>query len=815
MARCGAGPGPGRGRAEGALASRHSGGNPGQQSPSPSAGLGLYGATAAHKDPLGLQGVKQGAPPTVSLRVDRAVLEQRDLQGKFSYHGRAVSRSAKKEPEDRCCPSCWPSCGDVRDALPRLGGACSSKSPAETVRDVLPIVEWLGRYKWREDLVGDLVSGFTVAVMHIPQGLAYALLGNVPPVVGLYMAFFPVLVYCLFGTSRHVSMGTFAVICLMTGHVVTAHTTGAAVLPVPAANATEPPPPLPSPVEVASAVALMVGAAQLLMWALRLGVLSALLSEALVSGFTTAAAIHVLTSQIRDLLGLALPAAPTGAFKIIVQWVDICTHIGTANVAAVVVSLVTMLLLTVNNEALKPWLSRRCPLPVPVELLVVIAGTLLSMGPGAPLAAYGLTPLGHIPTGLPAPAVPRPALLWAVAVESIPIAVVAYTIAMSLALIFATKNGYEVRPNQELLAQGASNVVGSLFSCMPVTASLSRSAVQEAAGCRTQLTSLVSCSLLTVVLLWAGPFFEPLPRCVLAAIIVVALRSMLLQVGVIPRTLVSLSRSYGAWPQGAREREREVKRTCYPLAKTPLQYGSGSPLQVRAAPGYVRSSRWDGAVWLATFFAVVLVDIDVGLGVGAALSLVSLVCQGVQPVCHLLAPLPATDLYVDPALYGAAQRVPGVAIFRYAGVINFATRSAFRDNLYRLVGLVPEKELARQGKVQQGQLQDAPASSTANFVEEMKRQEPAELHAVVLDMGGVVRVDAEGVRTLLGVADEYARVGVSVCLAAPSDSVLHSIVRSGPGRAPAADRLRVFPSVHDAVTAMTAAVAADQTQARV
>ncbi|KAE8750616.1 hypothetical protein FOCC_FOCC002596 [Frankliniella occidentalis] len=730
----------------------------------PTAGGGLYGATAPHnKDSRGLLGVKQGAPPTVSLRVDRAVLEQRDLQGRFSYHGRAVSRSAEKEPVDRCCSSCWPSCGDVRDALPRLSGACSAKRAAETVRGVLPIVEWLGRYKWREDLVGDLVSGFTVAVMHIPQGLAYALLGNVPPVVGLYMAFFPVLVYCLFGTSRHVSMGTFAVICLMTGHVVTAHTTPG-LSPGPLGNATAAPDtPLPSPIEVASAVALMVGAAQMLMWALRLGVLSALLSEALVSGFTTAAAIHVLTSQIKDLLGLALPAAPTGPFKIIMQWVDICTHIGTANVAAVIVSLVTMLLLTANNEALKPWLSRRCPLPVPVELLVVIAGTLLSMGPGAPLASYALTPLGHIPTGLPAPAVPRPALLWAVAIESIPIAVVAYTIAMSLALIFATKNGYEVRPNQELLAQGASNLVGSLFSCMPVTASLSRSAVQEAAGCRTQLTSLVSCSLLTVVLLWAGPFFEPLPRCVLAAIIVVALRSML--------------------------------------------------LQVRSAPGYVRSSRWDGAVWVVTFLAVVLVDIDVGLGVGAALSLVSLVCQGVRPVCHLLAPLPGTDLYVDPALYGAAQRVPGLVIFRYAGVINFATRSAFRDNLYRLVGLVPEKELARQGKVQQGQLRDAPASSTANFVEEMKRQEPAELHAVVLDMSGVVRVDAEGVRSLLSVAAEYGRINVSVCLAAPSDVVLRSIVRSGP--APDRDRLRVFPSVHDAVTAMTASVAADQTQARV
>lgn len=90
--------------------------------------------------------------------------------------------------------------------LPRVSGAFTAQKVADGVRSVFPIVEWLGRYKWREDLVGDLVSGFTVAVMHIPQGLAYALLGNVPPVVGLYMAFFPVLVYCLFGKHPDAAM---------------------------------------------------------------------------------------------------------------------------------------------------------------------------------------------------------------------------------------------------------------------------------------------------------------------------------------------------------------------------------------------------------------------------------------------------------------------------------------------------------------------------------------------------------------------------------------------------------------------------------
>ena len=81
------------------------------------------------------------------------------------------------------------------------------------------------KYKWKESIIPDMISGLTVAIMHIPQGMAYALLGNLPPVVGIYMAFFPVLVYFFFGTSKHVSMGTFAIVCLMTGKAVTAYST--------------------------------------------------------------------------------------------------------------------------------------------------------------------------------------------------------------------------------------------------------------------------------------------------------------------------------------------------------------------------------------------------------------------------------------------------------------------------------------------------------------------------------------------------------------------------------------------------------------
>lgn len=190
---------------------------------------------------------------------------------------------------------------------------------------LIPVTLWLPKYNCRQNLFGDITSGITVAVMHIPQGMAYALLASVPPQVGLYMAFFPVLAYFLFGTSRHISMGTFAVISLMITKTV--HTHG--VVPgeggqlgngtnfiVAGGVGAEGDPAVYSPLQVVTAVSMMVGIYHLIMCVCRMGALSSLLSEPLVSGFTTAAAVHVLISQLKDLLGVSIPRHK-GAFKMI------------------------------------------------------------------------------------------------------------------------------------------------------------------------------------------------------------------------------------------------------------------------------------------------------------------------------------------------------------------------------------------------------------------------------------------------------------------------------------------------------------------
>lgn len=248
------------------------------------------------------------------------------------------------------------------------------------------------------------------------------------------------------------------------------------------------------------------------MYLLRLGVIAALLADSLVSGFTTSAAVHVFTSQLKDLLGLKNIPRRKGPFKLILSYVDLLNNFPSINGIALLVSCATILILIINN-ALKPRFAKLSPFPIPIEMLVVVLGTVFSVYLNL-ADVYGIAVVGDIPVGLPVPTLPPLSLVPNILIDSFVITMVSYTISMSMALIFAQKLSYEVDSNQELMAQGIGNLVGSFFSCMPFTASLSRSLIQQTVGGRTQLASLISCGILVSVLLWIGPFFEPLPRVI-------------------------------------------------------------------------------------------------------------------------------------------------------------------------------------------------------------------------------------------------------------------------------------------------------------
>ncbi|KAK6039234.1 hypothetical protein COOONC_23261 [Cooperia oncophora] len=177
--------------------------------------------------------------------------------------------------------------------------------------DFVPILKWLPQYNVKNNLVRDIIGGLTVGIMHVPQGMAYASLAGVRPVNGLYTSLFPAFFYMLFGTSRHVSLGVFAVVSLMTG---SCNQRVSGILEQKAINnngslleGLSEEAKMQTSVAIVTSLAMCVGFIQVAMAILRLDFLTAFLSDQIIGGFTTGAAVHVFTAQLNKILGVPLP----------------------------------------------------------------------------------------------------------------------------------------------------------------------------------------------------------------------------------------------------------------------------------------------------------------------------------------------------------------------------------------------------------------------------------------------------------------------------------------------------------------------------
>ncbi|XP_069945248.1 prestin isoform X2 [Cherax quadricarinatus] len=622
--------------------------------------------------------------------------------------------------------------------------ACSGRCLKSAITARVPILSWLPSYDFRSSLLGDVLSGITVAIMHIPQGMAFALLGGLPPITGIYMAFFPLLIYALLGSSRHCSMGSFAVVCLMTGKVVgelatSPDTDGASIL---SGNDTESllmdTRQTYTAVQVAAIVALMNGIVEIILGMLSVGSLCVFLSDMLVSGFTTGAAFHVLTSQIKYLLGIQVPTY-NGPLKIIHTYGGIFSQIMSSNPAEVVISAITISVMAINSEVLKPWFRKKTKIPIPIELIVVSIGTTVSYLANL-YDVYHIRIVGEIPTGLPEPTLPPFELMPTVLVDSIVISVVAYVVSFSMARIFAKRHNYSIDANQELYALGASNVFGSFFGCAPIAVSLARSLIQEAAGGVTQITSFVCCFLLLFVLLFIGPVFETLPNAVLSSIIVVALKGMFMQV-------------------------RDLKRV----------WGVSRP---------------DAMIWLASFLGVVIIDIDYGLLLGIVTSLVVLLYRSQQPKTARLGRVPNTDVYLNVNKYSMTAEVPTVSIFQFIGPLHFANSEYFRRELMSVTGLNPITIAASKSLVEKQQQLEADLTTQLTKVQYL-----------VVEMSGVCYTDSSGGYLLSQLCKEYQEAGITVCLASLSENVLETLEVCGTLKVIPPEN--IFHSTHDAVMALT------------
>jgi len=356
----------------------------------------------------------------------------------------------------------------------------------------VPAARWMPAYQ-RKDLRGDLSAGLTTAVMLVPQGMAYAMLAGLDPIIGLYASVVPVLLYAVLGTSRQLAVGPVAMVSLLVASGV-----GTIAGDDPAAYLT-----------AAVMLALMVGVMQLLMGLARLGFLTSFLSHPVLSGFTSAAALIIGMSQLKHLLGVDIPRSHH-VHNILLQAIE---QAGNINPITLVIGGTSVVALV----GLKRWRPQ-----FPRALAVVVGGTLSVWGLG--LHEQGVAIVGGVPAGLPMPAVPSFDL--ATAQELLPtaltIALVGFMESIAVAQAFARRHRYDMDADQELISLGVANIGGAFFSAYPVTGGFSRTAVNDQAGATTPLASMITAVVIAITLVFFTPLFYFLPKAVLAAIIMTA-----------------------------------------------------------------------------------------------------------------------------------------------------------------------------------------------------------------------------------------------------------------------------------------------------
>ena len=377
----------------------------------------------------------------------------------------------------------------------------------DKIAKFLPFLAWIHEIKDKDILKADLVAGLTVALVLVPQSMAYAQLAGLAPQYGLYASFLPVMIAALMGSSRQLGTGPVAVVSLLT----------AAAIPTIIPDGAD----MVTYAAYASLLAFLVGIFQFALGALKLGFVINFLSHPVVVGFTNAAAIIIGTSQLNKVFGVS---KGEGEHTYEQVW-------GTITNAAADTHMVT-LLIAVLAFAIMIGVKNYAP-KLPGVLIAVAVTTiiawLIDFGGSVEAGGYGGAIVGAIPEGLPPLVVPMLdfSVINQMIVVAITIGLIGFMEAISIAKAMAAQTKQRLDADQELMGQGLANVVSSFFQGYAVSGSFSRSAVNISAGAVTGFSSVVTAVIVGITLVFLTPLLYHLPQATLAAVIIMAVINLI------------------------------------------------------------------------------------------------------------------------------------------------------------------------------------------------------------------------------------------------------------------------------------------------
>jgi SulP family sulfate permease len=466
-----------------------------------------------------------------------------------------------------------------------------------------PLFEWLPGYS-RASVRGDLVAGLTVGAMLIPQGMGYALLAGLPPEAGLYASVLPLLAYAAIGGSRQLGVGPTAISSLLTAAGLAKLSQG------------DP----EQALALAATLAVMVGVMRIALGVGRLGFMVGFLSRPVLSGFTSAAAIVIGTSQLKHLLGVKLKASER-VHQIV--W-EAAGRLDEVRGPSLAIGASGIVLLIVLRRWRPSW---------PGSLIVVVLAT--GAVSAFNLEVHQVSVVGEIPGRLPSLAVPTEGFdqLGEMLPTALAITLLGFVESIAIAKVFAQRNRYTIRPNRELVALGVATAAAGFTHAYPVSGSFSRTAVNADSGARTQLAGVISALVVALTLVVLTPFFKPLPHAVLASVVIMAVAS-----------LVDVREARRLWA---------VKRSDF----------------------------WLLAL---AFVSTLLFGVLLGLGISVVASLAAVLRQTTRPHIAVLGRIPGTTQFRNVERTPSAETTDGVVVLRVDAPLYFANIDYLREKLAKV-----------------------------------------------------------------------------------------------------------------------------------